>query len=274
MTQSIDFQNGGNLFNIDLDVSGDLNFNANGVGGGGQRRLSIADANGQLTIGGAGQFGALQLLSNNDQNTIFIGAGGTEANAILGGGNPGLNGTVTLVNSQGLRTVNMQASVGNITLGADPSGGAPGRDGDLFLRDGTGGVSIQLSGSDGSIRGVQVLEFSDVRLKQSVAPLLNALDKVTALRGVRYQWKKDHTRSECSGGSQIGFIGQEVETVCPELVATDTEGYKSLNYSRMTAILVEAMKEQQQLIQKQASALVEALRRIAKIETTLEARNA
>jgi hypothetical protein len=272
MTQSIDFQNGGELFNIDLDANGNLNFNANGAGGGGQRRLRIADDGGQLIIGGAGEFGALQLQSDTGANTIFIGAGGTDATAILGGG--GLNSTVTLVNSANLRTITMQGSVGNITLGADPSGGSPGQDGDLVLRDGTGGASIELSGSDGHIRGVQVLEFSDVRFKQGVAPLLNALDKVTALRGVRYQWKKGHPRSECSRGSRIGFIGQEVETVCPELVATDTEGYKSLNYSRMTAILVEAMKEQQQLIQKQASALVEALRRIAQIETTLEARNA
>jgi hypothetical protein len=273
MTQSINFDNPPDTFNIDCDAAGNLNFNANGFDGGGVRRLRIADNSGEVTIGGSGDFGVLQLLNGDDNTTISISAGGTAAKAILGGA--GLNGNVTLVDSAGLQTVIMQGSLGNITLGADPSGGAPGRDGDLILRDGIGGASIELSGSDGHIRGVQVLEFSDVRLKQGVAPLLNALDKVTALRGVRYQWKqKDHPRSERSGGSQIGFIGQEVETVCPELVATDAEGYKSLNYSRLTAILVEAMKEQQKLIQKQASALVEALHKIAQIETALEARNA
>jgi len=104
------------------------------------------------------------------------------------------------------------------------------------------------------------------------APILNGLDKVTALRGVRYERKRDDgselVRDE---GSQVGFIGQEVEAVCPELVATDTEGYKSLNYPRLTAVLVEAIKEQQQLIRKQASALVEAMGRIAEVERALKA---
>jgi len=269
MPRSLNFDNGVELFNIDLDPQGNLNFNANGIDGIGIRKLQIGDDSGQLTIGGTGQFGTVQLKSETDGNVIFIGSSPTEATVLLGGGNSGQNGVVRLGNAAGLTTVDVQGSGGNITLGADPAGGAPGQDGDLILRDGNGGTSIRLAGSNGSISCTSLTETSDARLKQSISPILHALDKVTALRGVRYEWKQEPGRDE---GSQVGFIGQEVEAVCPELVATDPEGYKSLNYSRLTAILVEALKEQQQLIHEQASALVEAMHRIAQVERTLDAR--
>ncbi len=240
MTQSVNFQNGVELFNISLDAQGNLNFNANDIDGGGQRRLSIIDDSGTLNVGGSGQFGALQLTSPTGVNTIFIG-GNQQQDAIVllgGGGTGAFNGLMRLGSSAG------------------------------------GNATIELRGSNGSIRCVDLTETSDVRLKKGVAPLLNALDRVIALRGVRYQWKHENYSGPESGeGSKIGFIGQEVASVCPELVATDAEGYVSLSYSRLTAVLVEAIKEQQQLIQQQASALVEVLQRIARIETALEAQS-
>jgi Chaperone of endosialidase len=272
MPRSVNFDNGGEQFNIDLDTQGNLNFNANSIDGGGNRRLRIDDDSGQLTIGGGGAFGAIQLQSNTDANVIFIGGTATEATALLGGGNSGQNGIVRLGNAAGLTTVDMAGSGGNVVLGANPAGGTPGQDGDLALRDGSGGTRIRLSGVDGKITCTDLTETSDARLKQSITPILNALDKVTALRGVCYEWKRED-RSELgrNEGSQVGLIGQEVEAVCPELVATDSEGYKSLNYSRLTAVLVEAVKEQQQLIHMQASALAEAMRRIVHVEHALDA---
>ena len=50
---------------------------------------------------------------------------------------------------------------------------------------------------------------------------------------------------------QIGFSAQEVEKLFPEIVMTDTNGYKSVDYGRLTPILVEAIKEQQQQIDAQ-----------------------
>lgn len=239
MTSSVNFQNGGELFNINLDAQGNLNFNANNTDGNGDRRLSIIDDSGTLTVGGGGQFGALQLTNPTGGFTIFIGVDQQqqEARVLLGGGNIGLNGLVALADSAGNSTV-------------------------------------ELRGSNGSIRCVDLTETSDVRLKEDVAPLLNTLDGITALQGVRYQWKhENYSGPESSEDFKIGFIGQEVASVFPELVATDAEGYISLNYSRLTAVLVEAIKEQQQLIQQQASALREALQRIARIETALEAQS-
>jgi len=50
---------------------------------------------------------------------------------------------------------------------------------------------------------------------------------------------------------QLGFIAQEVEAVYPEMVNTDENGFKSVDYSKMTVVLLEAVKEQQQLIESQ-----------------------
>ncbi|MBA2483182.1 MAG: hypothetical protein H0V39_01945, partial [Nitrosomonas sp.] len=58
---SVNFNNGTQLFNIDLDSEGNLNFNANNIDGRGTTRLTISDNTGQLTIGSSGQFGELQL---------------------------------------------------------------------------------------------------------------------------------------------------------------------------------------------------------------------
>ena len=159
----------------------------------------------------------------------------------------------------------MLGSDGKLSLGTN------GQDGDLKILNSAGIVTIEMNGNTGIIDAANVREKSDVRLKKDIAPLLNALDKVLALRGVRYQWKQEGAqRIANSEASQIGFIGQEMETVCPELVATDAEGYKSLNYSRITPILVEAIKEQHQIIYQQASELKEALSRIAKLENHLQ----
>jgi Chaperone of endosialidase len=78
----------------------------------------------------------------------------------------------------------------------------------------------------------------------------NALSKVSELRGVNYKWK-DAQRGE---GLQMGLIAQEVEKVLPELVSTDSNGDKSITYSNLTALLIEAVKELSEKLAKLESA--------------------
>ena len=54
-----------------------------------------------------------------------------------------------------------------------------------------------------------------------------------------------------SEGTHIGLIAQEVEEVLPELVDTDTDGFKSVAYANVVAVLIEAVKEQQKQIANQ-----------------------
>jgi hypothetical protein len=92
---------------------------------------------------------------------------------------------------------------------------------------------------------------SDIRYKKDIAPLSGSLSKVTALRGVRYTWKtEEFPEKNFSKELQIGLIAQEVEKICPEVVQTGTDGYKSVDYARLTPVLIEAIKEQQNEIEE------------------------
>ncbi|MDA3854634.1 MAG: tail fiber domain-containing protein, partial [Candidatus Woesearchaeota archaeon] len=83
---------------------------------------------------------------------------------------------------------------------------------------------------------------SDERLKKNIIPIDNALDNLEKLEGIKFNWRE-------SGKSDIGFIAQDVEKVFPELVQTDNQtGMKSVKYGNIVAISVEAIKEQQELI--------------------------
>src|SRR5690606_4168673 len=87
---------------------------------------------------------------------------------------------------------------------------------------------------------------SDQRLKKNVATMSNALDLVSQLRGVRFEWRQDvYPSNQYGTGMQIGFIAQEVEQVLPELVFSDLNGYKAIDYQKVVAVLANAINEQQ-----------------------------
>ena len=85
-------------------------------------------------------------------------------------------------------------------------------------------------------------EKSDGRLKKDIKPLNHALDSILQLQGKTYRWKEDTT---FANKADIGLIAQDVEKIFPELVAEDDRGYKAIAYSKLTTVLIEAMKEQQ-----------------------------
>ena len=83
---------------------------------------------------------------------------------------------------------------------------------------------------------------SDSTLKKDIKTIDNALSKVMNLRGVTFRWKDNR-----EPGNQIGFLAQEVNNVLPELVDGE-EGYMSMKTASVTAVLVNAVQEQQQQI--------------------------
>lgn len=85
---------------------------------------------------------------------------------------------------------------------------------------------------------------SDRRYKTNVIGLSGSLEKTLKLRGVTFNWKRDEFPSKkFDDRTHLGFIAQEVETLFPEMVMTDENGFKSVDYSRLTPVLVEAIKE-------------------------------
>ncbi|HRS18098.1 MAG TPA: tail fiber domain-containing protein [Bacteroidales bacterium] len=104
----------------------------------------------------------------------------------------------------------------------------------------------------GAFKTEKIYHSSDARWKQNVLPIDNALSKVQQLRGVTYEWKtEEFPEKHFSKGTQIGLIAQEVEKVLPELVITDDTGYKAVEYANIVAVLIEAIKEQQAIIDAQ-----------------------
>jgi hypothetical protein len=101
-------------------------------------------------------------------------------------------------------------------------------------------VSGGLGVAKNIVAGGTVTANSDIKLKENVITIENALDKVLSLRGVEYD-RKD------SGEHQIGVIAQEVEKIIPEVVYGDE--IKSVAYGNLVGLLIEAIKEQQKEIE-------------------------
>lgn len=123
------------------------------------------------------------------------------------------------------------------------------------------GIGVAPSGSyklevNGKIKTNNINETSDIRLKKDIVTIDNALDKVNQMRGVYFNWRTDEFKDrKLDSTNQIGVIAQEVEKIFPQVVGTDKDGYKSVEYSKLVAVLIEAMKEQQKTINNLQSAV-------------------
>jgi hypothetical protein len=114
--------------------------------------------------------------------------------------------------------------------------------------------------------------YSSRRWKTKIQPIQNALGKVQQLRGVTYDLKD-------SGKHEIGVIAEEVGEVVPELVSFENNGKdaRGVDYSRLTALLIEAVKQQQRQISAQQRQIKSQRSQIARLsgkvntlETTLK----
>jgi hypothetical protein len=121
-------------------------------------------------------------------------------------------------------------------------------------------VRLQVTGD---IIANSIAGSSDARFKTNITPIANPLQKVLALRGVHFNWNTSaFPQRMFSDKRTLGFIAQEVEKILPEIVQTENtaEGYKSVQYDKVVALLVEAIKEQQKQI-NQLKKQVKKLRR-------------
>ena len=81
-----------------------------------------------------------------------------------------------------------------------------------------------------------VVTSSDVTLKENIQAINNAMQKVASIQGVTFDWKYTNK-------SSVGVIAQEVEETLQELVSVSNKGTKTVNYSGLTAVLLNAVKE-------------------------------
>ena len=116
-----------------------------------------------------------------------------------------------------------------------------------------GGLNVGASGNfAGTVSANGVALTSDLRLKTNIRGIPNSLESVMKLRGVSFDWRRDEFKDRNFGDRrEIGLIAQEVEKIFPELVSTDSQGYRSIAYQNLVPVLIEAVKEQQKTIESQ-----------------------
>jgi hypothetical protein len=158
--------------------------------------------------------------------------------------------------------INAGADVSNASLFFDANSGAASGIGSFVLgfvtaNDHSGSNPFTLvsdpSGEDteiladlrmGTLTCTEVNSVSDLRLKKDVKTLSNSIDTLQKLRPVSYKWKDSNLSTE----EQIGVIAQEVEEIVPSLVSTNSKGQKAVAYQKLTALLIDAVKQQQKEI--------------------------
>ena len=120
---------------------------------------------------------------------------------------------------------------------------------EIMRLNSSGNVGIGTSSIDeklhvaGKVKATSFVTSSDLRFKQDITQLTNVLTDLQKVKGVYFHWKTgDYPRENFSEEKQIGMIAQELEAIYPELVHTDGDGYKTVDYSKLTAVLVEAVK--------------------------------
>lgn len=110
----------------------------------------------------------------------------------------------------------------------------------ITATDATISKNVDITGNldvDGAIVATgDITAFSDQRLKENIITVDNALDKVSAMRGVYYNKVNEVDR-------KLGVIAQEVEEVIPEVVVDHENGFKSVAYANIVGVLIEAIKE-------------------------------
>ena len=209
--------------------------------------------NGDMGVGGTAYSGSGKgrvRIDGNGDNAITIGSGTLEGTA--------RNESVTFLEANdgsggsGLRWLDGSGNVKTIIYGSVPSNSyaAPTHiwsSGNISFYPGMSAEEFRFETdgdfhADGDVYAFSGSVGSDIALKENINVIDNALDKVSQLKGVSFDWKRENK------GSSAGLIAQDVEKVLPELVTdvdnlNDDGSYKYLNYNGIIGLLVESIKE-------------------------------
>lgn len=222
-----------------LNTRGTMNLaigiNALSNSSGGTGNIALGQNSGLNNQGGYNVFiGQASGIGNSTgSNNLYIGPGS-------GMGNQKGSGNIFLGNNAGRNVVEEC----NNELWIDNSQGAT----PLIWGNFTDGAEEVIIGG---ILEAENVAPSDIRLKTNISTIEGSLSKISKIRGVYYDWDPDRKDViNVRAGRQVGVIAQEVEQVLPELVRESNKGYKTVEYQKITAVLIEAIKEQQEIIEE------------------------
>ncbi|MEA1897734.1 MAG: tail fiber domain-containing protein, partial [Bacteroidota bacterium] len=198
---------------------------------------------------------------------------------VMIGNNTGLS------NLSGMNNVYLGTSAGllnngnsNVFIGYNAGRNANDISGQLFIDNSSTDMPLIYGNFDtdyfrinGTLEVTEEIIPSDIRLKENIVQLDQVLQKLAHLRGIYFDWKKiDGLNIKLNDRRQIGVIAQEVEQYFPELVAENEFGYKGVDYSKLTPILIEAVNEQQDIIDKQQSEIDELSKMIKELQALFD----
>ena len=224
--------------------------------------------------GGTKPLGCSQVIfGNTTSRSISHGVGNNSANAVL------INGNWNAFECMG-RVIDVTGSNCHFMDGYGSTNHASHYLSIGANNGGSGGLSYMIVGTTLRVSGDVIAYYSDGRLKQNVKEIPNALDIVKNIRGVTYEWNKlsESVWSKKEGDKDFGLISQEVEAVFPmgvvvqggtdvnrEMGYADPESenydplhdgtkdevdYKTVKYDKMVAVAIQAIKEQQVMIEE------------------------
>jgi hypothetical protein len=152
----------------------------------------------------------------------------------------------TLTVSDDVKFTSTAASSTETNGGLVVSGGV-GIKGALFVKE-----NVVTSGS--------ILTTSDARYKENIRQIKNASDLIKAITGVLYKYRyRQYPKMKFPRTEQIGLIAQEVNDVFPQIIRQNSDGFLSVSYSSLNAVLIEVFKENQEKIDK-LEGLLQALK--------------
>ncbi len=198
------------------------------------------------------QGGLMQIHSATTVDDIAFGYGSssslTERARIINNGEFGMSLTGRMQLKTGEQSAGLwftnSANTSNIAFAGMRSDTEVG----FFGQTGTPGWRFYVNTTNGNavLQGT-LMQNSDMRLKKNIQPLSNTLSHIVQLNGYSYNWKDDNADPSL----QIGLLAQELQKVYPQLVKENDKGMLSVNYNGMIPVLLEAIKEQQLIIQRQ-----------------------
>jgi hypothetical protein len=147
-------------------------------------------------------------------------------------------------------------SAANITAGTFASSSVYTFRSGLDLGDRLNVTYIDASSVIRSKQDVIAYYTSDERLKDRIQPIESALQKVLSLRGVEYDWNDKQDIYEV-GSHDYSVIAQDVETIFPELVREQANGFKGVKIEKLIAPMIEAMREMSEELRKLKTQVLE-----------------
>ena len=112
-----------------------------------------------------------------------------------------------------------------------------------FNSIGVGTAATAVTGEIRAMNDITAFYSSDIRLKENIFPIRNALQKVNEISGNTYDWKEGFEEIHSHKGNDVGVIAQEIEIILPEIVTNRDNGFKAVQYEKIIPLLIEAIKE-------------------------------